>query len=97
MTRNGIAAEKLPDINTILGVGEKAQQDAEALLNMAFNYRRLQEMQKDEGLKDSDLIPGTERTFASQLKTLKQAYAARWKRINEEGHRANVEEVLASR
>lgn len=93
------ALEKLPSIDDLLGVSELAQADAEGLLNMAANKRGIEEMMKDEKLALSDPIPNRrpERTFREQLKLIEDAYARKWKRIDEAGHRANVLEILEQR
>lgn len=94
--------QNLPSIDDLLGVTEKAQQDADTLLGMAINKRRLEQLMQDEGLKPSDPIPGqmsngsAPKTFAEHIANIKRAYTEKWKRIEAEGHRANVEELLSA-
>jgi hypothetical protein len=90
------AAEKLPSIDDLLGVSAKAEEEALALQSMSRNLRRLRGLRHDEGLKETDVIPNANprRTFKEQEAIINRAYRERWKRIEAEGIRANVQAKL---
>ena len=95
---NGSAAEKLPDLEGLLGFADKATIDANRIMSLSQLLHNVNRIQVEHGLKDSDVIPADDvegRTFAQQRAHIKKSYARLVEQIKKDDYWALVEQKLA--